>query len=149
MKKWQMNLITVLLLLAGAVSIALCLRDTRPYSAVFFGGVVVSVLAWRMYRSELLKDRYVSLGKPRETYSCVPLGCDFTYEANLFEKGVVFCNKKKIERILFRSVYRAHTNGDMLTLQFFKGNARSFIFRSSVASRIFADFINKKNLTAK
>lgn len=149
MKKWQMNLVTVLLLLVGAVSIAFCLRDTRPYSAVFFGGVVVSVLAWRMYRSELLKDRYVSLGKPRETYSCVPLGCDFTYEANLFEKAIVFCNKKKIERILFRSIYRAYTNGDMLTLQFFKGNTRSFIFRSSVASRIFADFIKKKNLTAK
>jgi hypothetical protein len=149
MKKWQMNLVTVLLLLAGAVLIALCLRDTRPYSAVFFGGAVVSVLAWRMYRNELLKDRYVSLGKPKETYSCVPLGLDFTYEANLFEKGVVFCNKKKIERILFRSIYRAYTNGDMLTLQFFKGNTRSFIFRSSVASRIFADFINKKNLTAK
>lgn len=149
MKKWQMNLITVLLLLVGAVLIALCLRDTRPYSAVFFGGVLVSVLAWRMYRSELLRDRYVSLGKPKETYSCVPLGCDFTYEANLFEKGVVFCNRKKIERILFRSIYRAYTNGDMLTLQFFKGNTRSFIFRSSVASRIFADFINKKNLTAK
>lgn len=149
MKKWQMNLITVLFLLAGIFAIVFCLRDTRPYSAVFFGGVVVSVLAWRMYRSELLKDRYVSLGKPRETYSCVPLGCDFIYEANLFEKGVVFCNKKKIERISFCSVYRAHTNGDMLTLQFFKGNTRSFIFRSSVASRIFADFINKKNLTAK
>lgn len=149
MKKWQMNLITVLLLLAGAVSIALCLRDTRPYSAVFLIGALVSALAWRMYRGELLKDRYVSLGKPKETYSCVPLGLDFTYEANLFEKGVVFCNKKKIERILRRSIYRAYTNGDMLTLQFFKGNTRSFIFRSSVASRIFADFINKKNLTAK
>ena len=149
MKKWQMNLITVLFLLVGAVLIALCFRDTRPYSAVFFGGVVVSVLAWRMYRSELLKDKYVSLGSPKETYSCVPLGLDFTYEANLFEKGVVFCNKKKIERILFRSIYRAYTNGDMLTLQFFKGNTRSFNFRSSIASRIFADFINKKNLIAK
>lgn len=149
MKKWQMNLITVLLLLAGAVLIALCLRDTRPYSAVLLIGVLVSALAWRMYRSELLKDKYVSLGTPKETYSCVPLGRDFTYDANLFEKGIVFCNKKKIERILFRSIYRAYTNGDMLTLQFFKGNTRSFIFRSSVASRIFADFINKKNLTAK
>ena len=144
-----MNLVTVLILLVGAVLIALCLLDTRTYSAVFFGGVVVSVIAWRMYRNELLKDRYVSLGTPKETYSCVPLGCDFTYETNLFEKGVVFCSKNKIERILFRSVYRAHTNGEMLTLQFFKGNTRSFIFRSSVASRIFADFINKKNLTAK
>ena len=149
MKKWQMNLVMVLLLFAGIFAIVFCLRDTRPYSAVFFGGAIVSVLAWRMYRSELLKDRYVSLGKPRETYSCVPLGCDFTYEANLFEKAIVFCNKKKIERILFRSIYRAHINGEMLTLQFFKGNTRSFIFRSSVASRIFADFINKKNLTAK